>query len=464
MVWTRCEIATVNHQHWPVHPCFLPGECISSWLMRSACANGMDIRYLWTDVFGREAKPPKHLDCNPSSMVMEGLSARSGLEPVQFQEASVIAMKTSLFPEWRQGRMRWVLLGKDARSTGHLQFCPDCLAMANPYFRTVDRLSFIVVCPEHGTPLLDRCPSCGHQVDLVRFGARFGGCSESMCHCRRCGWDLRRSKVVGSADGRFWPNAPSLTVLEAISGLQARILGGLQDGWMESPGGGHVYTFLFLEGFRQVINLLCARSTAPRLLKALDGHVHGLGAFPLGPEGQSNCFEKFEVHTRLWLLGAAAWLLAEWPTRFVSVCKEAGLSASDTVQNDKGTLPYWYVEPLKAGLGKSHVGWRDPSIPKCKQYSQKALADRKFSQRLADREKRLDFIRGNMALAEDLAALAKLMRDVGLYSRRDNLWCIRKSLIKLIPAAKSPTEWWRRVGTPTAAPGKALTEARKTGL
>jgi len=456
MVWTRREIATVNHPHWPIHPCFFPGECISSWLVRSACANGMDIRHLWTNVFGQGAKPPKHLDSNPSARVIEGLSARSGLEPIQFQDATVVAMQQSLFPEWKQGRMRWVLFGKDARSTGHLQFCPDCLAKANPYFRTVDRLSFMAVCPEHGTPLLDRCPSCGHQVDLLRFGARFGGCSESMCHCRRCGWDFRRLTVV-SALGQ---NAPYPTALEAVAGLQARILGGLRDGWMESPGEGPVYTFLFLEGLRQVINLLCARSTASRLLKTLDGHVDGLGAFPgLGPEGKSHCFENLRVQTRLWLLSAAAWLLAEWPTRFIAVCKEAGLSASDTVQNDKGTLPFWYVDPLRAGLGKSHVGWRDPSIPKCKQYSQKALADRKFSQRLAEREKRLGFIRENMPLAEDPAALAKLMRDVGLYSQRVNLWCIRKSLIKLIPAAKSPSEWWRRVGIPTGAPGKALAKA-----
>ena len=386
---------------------------------------------------------------------------KSGLEQSHFEQASVIAMRPSLFPEWKHGRMRWVLLGKNVKSGGHLQFCPDCLAKETPYFRTIDRLSFMVLCPEHGTPLLDRCPSCGNQLDLVRFGARFGGCSESMCNCRRCGWDLRRGTTAFTVDGGGEPEARSPASLGALKGLQARIIDGLQDGWMESPGNRPVFTFLFLEGLRQVINLLCAKSTAPRLLKALDGRVVGLGAFPgLGPEGQSHCFENLRVQARLWLMVAATWLTEEWPTRFISVCQEAGLSASDTVQNDKGTLPLWYVDPLKAALGKSHFAWRDPSIPKGKQYSQKALADRKFSQRLAEREKRLDFIRENMALAEDPAVLAKLMRDIGLYSQRVNLWCIRKSLIKLIPAAKSPSEWWRRVGIPTGTSGKALSGAR----
>jgi hypothetical protein len=243
--------------------------------------------------------------------------------------------------------------------------------------------------------------------------------------------------------------------LNEVKELQGYIVEGIEEGWLDYPGIGPIYTHLFLEGMRQIINLLSAKSTSPRLLKAIRTHLDGIGSSPLvGRGGRCLCFENFDLPHRLWLLGVAGWLLGDWPSRFIGVCQEAGLSASDTVQNCNASLPFWYVDPLRAALGKAHVGWRDPSLPKKKQYSQKVLAERKYSQRLADREERLGFIREHMALTENPAELAKQMRDVGLYSQGGNLWCIKKSLKKLIPAAQASNEWWRRVGTLVGSAGR----------
>ena len=243
---------------WPVHPRPITGECLSSWFVRCAISNGMDPRPLWSGSFGRATKPTKHLDSSPATAVLKTLSLRSGLGVEEIRAMTLQAFQPFLAPEWKFGKMRWVLIGTDGPKSGTIQYCPLCLK-ERQFFRSVDRISLSVCCSTHGIPLQDCCPSCGLQVDLLRFGERFGGASLSLCHCRRCGWDLRQNPGRGNWDEDGFPLLP-----EAM-GLQERILAGLEDGWMEFPGVGKIYTYLFLRGVRQILNLLSNRVTSARL-------------------------------------------------------------------------------------------------------------------------------------------------------------------------------------------------------
>lgn len=70
--------------------------------------------------------------------------------------------------------------------TRHAQVCPACLA-EQPVAKTIWLRGDLPVCPEHGLVLLRNCPDCGGAISNERT---------VVCHCGRCGYDLRRSAIV----------------------------------------------------------------------------------------------------------------------------------------------------------------------------------------------------------------------------------------------------------------------------
>ena len=62
------------------------------------------------------------------------------------------------------------------------QVCPQCL-VESPYLRQAWKLGHAPVCARHRSELLAACPKCQTQLRWTRT---------SVCHCGRCGFDLRR--------------------------------------------------------------------------------------------------------------------------------------------------------------------------------------------------------------------------------------------------------------------------------
>jgi hypothetical protein len=65
---------------------------------------------------------------------------------------------------------------------------------------------------------------------------------------------------------------------------------------------------------------------------------------PYEPDAEILSFEEADVYTRAAVLTAASWLIQDWPTRFVTCCRDAAVH--HPALNRKGAISVrWFLEP-----------------------------------------------------------------------------------------------------------------------
>jgi hypothetical protein len=114
----------------------------------------------------------------------------------------------------------------------------------------------------------------------------------------------------------------------------------------------------------------------------------------------------------------AAWVLEDWPDRFIGVCKEAGLRAARIIQGPRGEAPYWLWKVTDEYLGLRLARWKRFLAPEGICISYEAIGRRLLSRRLLAQEQRIGFIRVHPEFWADHLLLAKAMKAAGLYSPR----------------------------------------------
>ncbi len=179
---------------WPAHPKPLPGECLSSWLVRCAHHNGLKVQTFCDRVFGKEHQVwNRDVDRLAPPWLLQVITAGTGASPHSTDNTTMKLFEGRLFEHRnRGGQLRWVLLlGQYHRlhQGFGMQYCPLCLGEdKEPYYRLSWRLAFYTFCPRHQTLLLDRCHACGapvafHRIELGRPG-RYD--TPSLDECWRC--------------------------------------------------------------------------------------------------------------------------------------------------------------------------------------------------------------------------------------------------------------------------------------
>lgn len=172
---------------WAIPVELLPDELLSSWLVRTALANGCDPLMFTGAIWPRWRVWTGDVDRYPpadrlvvvskmSNIPVEALEA-STLSPTVRRILGVLPRKDSTWP--------WILAvgARNRRRSGGLQYCPVCLSEdAKPYFRLQWRLAWHTGCEKHGCQLEDRCPGCGAPIEPHRQSAENG----SMGHCSTC--------------------------------------------------------------------------------------------------------------------------------------------------------------------------------------------------------------------------------------------------------------------------------------
>ena len=179
---------------WPVHPAPRDDEALSSWLNRVAQGYGMDLQDLLHYEFGILAAD--RLDIDPSTRLLEALSARSGLSSDRLRIMSVAGWVPWLLDSVEPAdngfesyvRQFSVLVAPGRRRPASKvgpwrawmpeqatpRACPQCMRgrTADPFLKLTWRLPLMLTCPEH------RC----------RLQPCYGG------HGRFFGWVERRSR------------------------------------------------------------------------------------------------------------------------------------------------------------------------------------------------------------------------------------------------------------------------------
>ncbi len=241
---------------WTIHVTVLPDELFSTWLVRAALAQGCDPLHLTGALWPRWRAWTVDLDRGLRDDRLATLAARSGVEAVRLEAATLRPVLAAVAPSVKPVRANWPWVlaqgSRNRRRRGGLQFCPPCLDEdTTPYFRRAWRLAWHVGCTRHRTLLADHCGHCQASVEPHRLRAG----DVTLCRCPTCGHDLRRTTTAAAcalalafqvkadqvlADGLATWSASSVS-REAwfrLAGIHAggKILGRLDDAVLSDSG------------------------------------------------------------------------------------------------------------------------------------------------------------------------------------------------------------------------------------
>ena len=326
---TAVRLDTYGSPPVPCRPKPLPDELFSSWVLRLALHSGMKPQSFCQMMWPGRPFWNRSLDRSADPAVLESLSLLTATPLSLLRETLLSDYEGVLFRKLvRNGNTPWILplaIYHRVHLRSGLAFCPLCLADGEAYFRRVWRLSLITVCVQHRCVLLDACSSCSaaiqpHRVDM---GNRSPYTNKPLYLCTRCDSDLRET-THGPASGQQMSNQGHiLSMLRPCSGQCEAAL-------QYFSVLGHTLRLLATRAERAVPlrELVAGESHSPEILNWRD-EVNWLK------------FDGMGISDRRNFLGAASWLLDEWPERFLRICRTAHLRPSDVMRDFLDTPP-WY--------------------------------------------------------------------------------------------------------------------------
>lgn len=336
-------------QCWPAHPCPLPGELFSSWLLRSARANHLKLSTFVFLSLGNKTVLRRDMERTVTPGELNTLARWTAQLPGALHATTLRMLEGTLTRKVAlTAHTRWVLpfrLWSTAAQSPGLAFCPLCLGDREPYYRLLWRCSFAPVCPEHRRVLLDRCPFCLTPVQFHRL--EFGYLVKNMVPktpittCFRCQGDLREGE----------PGEPAAPlILLAQERFTTALRGGaVQVGTLDVP------PLEFADVAYELLGMLCRNDRLARW-RAMVAEGAQIDLPAMRPGRRSRYFEALQVEDRVRALTMLGWLLQDWPLRLVSAAKAAGLSRSQFTRHlDPITVPGWFSEalfPLNSGHGR----------------------------------------------------------------------------------------------------------------
>ena len=198
-------------------PAPLPGEAVSSWLIRYAIRKNSSPGKILDWIGVSWQKPVYWLDFDQGALPWDYLGKLTSTPATTLRE---------LVPENGELLLGPALLCMHTdpmRMLPHLRYCPQCLGGDSiPYYRTSWRLASTWICQKHGCVMHDYCPVC-HQTLFWNFSARNRISIQDLRMCHHCGADLCAAKTEDSLP--FWLKAE----LSAIQKEFAHILGCYDD-------------------------------------------------------------------------------------------------------------------------------------------------------------------------------------------------------------------------------------------
>lgn len=293
---------------WCAHPRLRPGESFSSWLHRSAYANGLSNHTYCRYVFGGRPVWNRDVDHLPNDDMLQAAADATLETAARLRSATLSAFSGLLYEGTPHGgHFPWVLsLGvyhRTRRRHGQ-QFCPACLREGTPWLRLEWRLAWAVCCPEHGCYLRDACHRC--DVPFVFHRASLAVPGRLECHA--CG-----ANVLATPAG--FVEAP-----HAVVRLHQSLVRSLHGRPFSLAKGRAVPALEFFSGLRVLVRGVFDKahwvgmgSTAPARVRR--------GAPPRPPMQ----VEHWRLRERVYAMDVLRWALVRWPGRFVSECHRAGV-------------------------------------------------------------------------------------------------------------------------------------------
>lgn len=177
---------------WVLPVPILDDELISSWLTRSALAQGCDPLVLTGAVWPNWRIWTVDVDRGLPEDRLATLARACHISPIGLRDASLGSVHRSVSDRIDQGIWPWLLAygTRNRRHRGGLQYCPRCLSGNHiAYYRRAWRLSWHTGCATHGEALRDSCPCCSAAIEPHLLTAQ----AIHLDRCASCGGDLRQA-------------------------------------------------------------------------------------------------------------------------------------------------------------------------------------------------------------------------------------------------------------------------------
>ncbi|WP_372380085.1 TniQ family protein [Xanthomonas sp. NCPPB 1062] len=285
---------------WCAHPRLHTGESFSSWLHRSAQANGVADHSFCRQVLGERATWNRDLDRFANDVMLDAASRATG-EEFERLRCSVIASASGrvFSAHSERGTLDWVLplgmRGRKRKAFGQ-QYCPECLAADAPWLHLRWRFAWSIVCSIHGVALRDSCMACGSPISLHRLSSH----PLRGFLCSHCG-----NRLAGKGE--------KATQREVL--FQRRLERALAGHWLDWLGH-HAQPLDVFTGLRSLARGIYTNSHGVGLVELMP---HAM--YRMRPVRNGRCFEHWRIDQRRYAMSVLRHILVDWPERFIDLAK-----------------------------------------------------------------------------------------------------------------------------------------------
>lgn len=312
---------------WCAHPRLKPGESVSSWLHRSAFANGMSNHTFCRHVFGGRAVWNRDVDHVLDHRMLEIVAAATLESADKLEQGSLAAFQGKLFVDagLRVAHFPWVLSLGVYHRTRHRhgqQFCPRCL-QTDAWLRLEWRLAWAICCTEHACYLRDACPACDGPIVFHRMSLAVPG----RLNCHLCGANVLRE-------------AEDVPAPEATLRFQRSLADAVRKGAARPGGGDAVPALEYFEGLRMLVRGAFNKKALKGLATAFAA-TERLAKLTCPPM----YLERWRLPERIFALEMVRLTLRDWPDGFVHACHRHGIYRS-RFEEVRGAAPQWLLRGL----------------------------------------------------------------------------------------------------------------------
>ncbi len=318
----------LSGQLWSAHPHPYPGECLSSWIVRTAHHNGLKIQ-----TFGRFALDKRYelwnrdIDRFAPDNLLTQMANKTGTKRERVNKTTLKLFEGRLFPNKSlSGVLRWItpLKLKHRFFSGFgMQFCPLCLMEdSEAYYRISWRVAFYTFCPKHMTMMLDRCSHCGAAVAFHRLelGRQHLLDAADLSLCWKCENSL--AECLGNPVDVWHKN-----VFRRWQWKLAVIDRGFVDSGPVNP--------LRLTLLHQLCRIIASPSLAPELQRYLCDKT---GRYYRSLNHGRIAFEQRSIDERHYILELAWWLIEKYPRKIKEAIRHNVLRNNDLYRDVESEL------------------------------------------------------------------------------------------------------------------------------
>lgn len=367
-------VTTVSSQRgrplWPGRPSLLPDECVSSWVTRTAHANGLTVSALWKSISPDISLEHLNIDQWVPLDVLEVLCEGVGVPAERVQHATTWDIERNVFgygradgvPRSRTTNPTWMRLGQCDRSYARAYICTQCLAEDSvPYLRRTWRFEFIQSCPRHLTYLINRCPHCESSINewSLRYGV--GSCA----HCgnrlacianRAITSDPAMSSASNMVSIRGDPagvdGRSSIGADPSWQSSQDRFLRAMQDGVIDVERSHLVHADEFFSITHRLFRLAMRNTQTAHRFRSELASRYGVNPASLvrntvliSPQYRRPIIDI--LHDPVLRLVGRVW--EDWPHGFVSVVRASRLNRHHLVRGSV-VVPDWYEAAIRIAV------------------------------------------------------------------------------------------------------------------